>query len=125
MMSEPHLGRDTPWHRTWDFVWIWLCGTGVVMVALWGQGWLRAALSYSRLVWLGKISYGLYMYHEIVLWARGRIYKDLPQFQNKEELVAIATLALTIAMAAASYYLYERRFLELKRKWTRVPSRPV
>jgi len=46
-------------------------------------------------------------------------------FPNKEELLTIGALALTIALAAASYYLYERRFLELKRGWTRVPSRPV
>ena len=48
--------------------------SGIVMVAVWGHGWLRAALSYSRIVWLGKISYGLYMYHEIALWMRSWIY---------------------------------------------------
>jgi peptidoglycan/LPS O-acetylase OafA/YrhL len=125
LMSRPHLGHGTTWHRTWDFVWVWLCGLGVVIVAVWGQGWLRAILSYSRLVWLGKISYGLYMYHEIVLWARERIFNLLPWFPNKDELIAIASLALVIALAAASYYWYERRFLDLKRRWTRVPSRPV
>ena len=25
------------WHRTWDYVWVWLCGVGVVMVAVWGR----------------------------------------------------------------------------------------
>ena len=125
VMTRPHLGHGTPWHRTWDFVWVWLWGLGVVIVAIWGQGWLRAALSYSRIVWLGKISYGLYMYHEIALWARERLFSRLPWFPNKDELLAIATLALTIGLAAASYYGYERRFLQLKRSWTRVPSRPV
>jgi peptidoglycan/LPS O-acetylase OafA/YrhL len=124
-MSQHALGQGTTWHRTWDFVWVWLCGLGVVVVAIWGQGWLRAALSYSRIVWLGKISYGLYMYHEVALWARERIFGRLPWFPNREELFAIATLALTIALAAASYYGYERRFLVLKQSWTRVPSRPV
>jgi peptidoglycan/LPS O-acetylase OafA/YrhL len=125
VMTRPHLGHGTPWHRTWDFVWVWLCGLVVVMIAIWGQGWLRAALSYSRVVWLGKISYGLYMYHEIALWLRERYYWQLPWFANKDELLAIATMALTVALAASSYYGYERRFLELKRAWTRVPSRPV
>jgi peptidoglycan/LPS O-acetylase OafA/YrhL len=125
VMSRPHLGHGTTWHRTWDFVWVWLCGVGVVMVAVWGQGWLRAALSYSRIVWLGKISYGLYMYHEIALWARSRLYERLPWFANKDELLAVVALTLTIGLAALSYYAYERRFLELKRAWTRVPSRPV
>jgi peptidoglycan/LPS O-acetylase OafA/YrhL len=125
VLSQPHLGHGTPFHRTWDFVWVWLCGVGVVIVAVWGQGWLRVALSYSRIVWLGKISYGLYMYHEVALWARGHAYERLPWFPNNTELIAIGTLALTIGLAAASYYGYERRFLVLKRRWTRVPSRPV
>ncbi len=121
----PHLGHGTTFHRTWDFVWVWLCGLGVVIVAIWGNGWLRAALSYPRIVWLGKISYGLYMYHEIALWVREHYLSRLGWFPNKEELLAIATLALTIGLAAASYYGYERRFLQLKKAWTRVPSRPV
>jgi peptidoglycan/LPS O-acetylase OafA/YrhL len=125
VLSRPNLGEGTPFHRTWDFVWVWLCGVGVVVVAVWGQGWLRAALSYSRIVWLGKISYGLYMYHEVALWARGHAYEQLPWFPNNGELITIGTLVLTIGLAAASYYGYERRFLELKRRWTRVPSRPV
>jgi peptidoglycan/LPS O-acetylase OafA/YrhL len=95
------------------------------MVAVWGKGRLQTALSYSRIVWLGKISYGLYMYHEVALWARERLQGRLPWFPNKEELLSIGALALTIALAAASYYGYERRFLRLKRTWTRVPSRPV
>jgi len=124
-MARFQLGQGTPWHRTWDFVWVWLCGIGTVVVAIWGHGWLQSALSYSRLVWLGKISYGLYMYHEIAIWARNRIFSRLPWFPNQEELFTIATLALTIALAAGSYYGYERRFLLLKKVWTRVPSRPV
>jgi peptidoglycan/LPS O-acetylase OafA/YrhL len=124
VMSQPHLGHGTPWHRTWDFVWVWLCGLGVVIVAVWGAGWLRAALSYSRIVWLGKISYGLYMYHEVALWARSHT-QTVPWFPNKAELITIGTLALTVGLAAASYYGYERRFLKLKGRWTRVPSRPV
>ena len=91
------------------------CAESARMVAVWGKGWLRAALSYSRIVWLGKISYGLYMYHEIALWIAQADLSRLPWFANKEELFAIATLALTIALAAASYYGYERRFLLLKR----------
>ena len=125
ILTWPHLGHGTPWHRTFDFVWVWLCGVGIVVVAVWGKGWLRAALSYSRLVWLGKISYGLYMYHEVALWARERLSSRLGWFPNKEELLSLAALGLTIALAAASYHYYELRFLQLKRAWTRVPSRPV
>jgi peptidoglycan/LPS O-acetylase OafA/YrhL len=124
-MSHPQLGRGAPWHQTWDLVWVWMCGTGIVMVAIWGHGWLSSALSYSRIVWLGKISYGLYMYHEIAIWTRARYFSEVGMFPNQEELTSIGALVFTIALAAASYYGYERWFLLLKRGWTRVPSRPV
>ncbi len=125
LFSQQKLGQGTVWHRTWDYVWVWMCGVALVMVAIWGQGWLRRALSYSRIVWLGKISYGLYMYHEIAIWVRERVMYRSAWFANRDELFAIGTFALVIAMAALSYYAYERRFLVWKRAWTRVPSRPV
>jgi peptidoglycan/LPS O-acetylase OafA/YrhL len=125
LLSQNALGHGSVWHRTWDFVWVWMCGVGIVVVAVWGKGWLRTALSYSRIVWLGKISYGLYMYHEIALWVRKTYLYKLPWIPNQEEVFAIASFALVIAMAAASYYWYERRFLVWKSAWTRVPSRPV
>jgi peptidoglycan/LPS O-acetylase OafA/YrhL len=125
LFSRPYLGHRTPSHLSWDLVGVWLCGLGVVIVAVWGQGWLRAVLSFSWLVWLGKISYGLYMYHAIAIWIGGLTDEILPPFPIKIEFITISTLALTIALAAASYYGFERRFLVLKRSWTRVPSRPV
>jgi peptidoglycan/LPS O-acetylase OafA/YrhL len=89
------------------------------------KGGLRHMLAYARLVWLGKISYGLYMYHEVAIWLRSLAERRLGWFPNREILLAIGTLAATILLAAASYYGYERVFLKLKRRWTRVPSRPV
>ncbi len=125
LFSHKNLGQGDVWHRTLDYVWVWMAGVGLVVVAIWGNGWLRAVLSYSRVVWLGKISYGLYMYHEIALWLRKRFMYKVPWFPNKEEIFAIGTFALVIALAALSYYAYERKFLVWKRAWTRVPSRPV
>src|SRR5262249_23426513 len=61
LFSQESLGRGSVWHSTCDFIWIWMCGIGMIVVAVWGNGWLAKALSYSRIVWLGKISYGLYM----------------------------------------------------------------
>ena len=125
VFSQENLGKGDAWHRTCDYVWVWMCGVGLVMVAIWGKGWLCRALSYSRIVWLGKISYGLYMYHEIALWIRERFFYRLGWFANRDELLTIGTFALLIAMAALSYYAFERKFLVWKRAWTRVPSRPV
>lgn len=69
--------------------------------------------------------YGLYMYHEMVLWAQRRIDFHTDWFANKEQLLAIGAFLTVVGLAAVSYYAYERPFLRLKQAWTKVPSRPV
>ncbi|MBX6314317.1 MAG: acyltransferase [Isosphaeraceae bacterium] len=125
LLTRPSLAHETVARRTWDFVALWMIGTGVVGIALLGKGWFVRFLVYPRVVWLGKISYGLYMYHEITLWLTRSLFGDLPWFPNKEHWQAITAATLTVAVAALSYYGFERPFLKLKRRWTRVPSRPV
>lgn len=125
VFSGSGLAHADPTRKTWDFVAIWASGVGLVAVAATVPGWFRAALAYPRLVWLGKISYGLYMFHEIAFWLRDRFSRAVGWFPNEQVLLPILGLALTIGLAAASYYGFERRFLRWKRGWTRVPSRPV
>jgi peptidoglycan/LPS O-acetylase OafA/YrhL len=125
VFTREDLAHGAPWRRTWDFVAIWLGSVGLVALAVVRRGWFARALANARLVWLGKISYGLYMYHEVALWIRAALNRHLPWFPNQENLLAILAFALTIGMAAASYYGYERYFLRLKTRWTRVASRPV
>ena len=125
LFTREQLAIGTVERRTWDFVWVWVWGVALVAAVIGSRGWLRAVLGYSRLVWLGKISYGLYMYHEIALWLKRYLDDRVPWFVNKDVLLTIAAFATTVGMAALSYYVYERPFLALKRKWTRVASRPI
>ena len=70
---------------------------------------LARPLAWGPMVFVGKISYGLYLIH-------------LPVFYIVEKLIPTATLsvrlgwklAISLSLAAASYYLVERRFLRLK-----------
>lgn len=116
ILGKSELAHVTRARRTWDFVLIWVAGLGVVAHAVLRDGRLARLLANPRIVWLGRISYGLYMYHEIAFWATRRAggwaSSNVPAF------------GLTIALAAGSYYGIERPFLRLKRRWTRVPSRP-
>jgi peptidoglycan/LPS O-acetylase OafA/YrhL len=125
LFTRSNLAHGDAWRRTVDFVAIWAGALGLVAVAVMHRGWLRVGLAYPPLVWLGKISYGLYMYHEVARWLRTFAENWLGWFPNQEILLTIATFATTIALAAISYYGYERYFLKLKTRWTRVPSRPV
>jgi peptidoglycan/LPS O-acetylase OafA/YrhL len=102
-----------------------LWGAGLVVLAREYAGWVRAALSAPVLVWLGRISYGLYMEHEWSLGLKTAVRFWLPSFPGKPLLLALATFGATVGLAAASYYGFERKFLVWKQSWTRVPSKPV
>ncbi|MAZ73844.1 MAG: hypothetical protein CMC70_11940 [Flavobacteriaceae bacterium] len=69
--------------------------------------------------YLGKISYGLYMYHVIALNFVVFIFLKLKDYENFTDeitivLINITTFVLTVAMAHLSYRYFERFFLKLK-----------
>jgi peptidoglycan/LPS O-acetylase OafA/YrhL len=75
------------------------------------------------LLYLGKISYGLYVLHEFAHVCAVRLIRastPLPVIVQ-----SIAGLALTILLAAASYRWLESPFLRLKERFAHVQSRPV
>lgn len=97
---------------------------GYSMVAL-GSGalFLAAIGSHGRmrnpaLVYLGRISYGLYIFHGTVLLLVAAAF-------GRNPISCIVALAATIGIAAASYRWLESPFLRLKKRFERLPSRPV
>lgn len=125
LLTRPSLAHGSVEGKTWGFVGLWLCGVGVVALIVVRRGWPHRLLAHRWFVWLGRVSYGLYMYHEITLMVGRRTSEWIGWFPNQEILTTIGCLALTIATAGVSYYYFERPFLRWKRSWTRVPSRPV
>ena len=72
--------------------------------------------------YLGKISYGLYVYHALAIFLVSRILALKPEMSL---WLFPVSLGLTIMMAAVSYRFLEAPFLKLKRRFTYVESRPV
>lgn len=77
---------------------------------------MLAALRCAPLVWTGRISYGLYLWHWPVNW-----YAYL--LPGSRGTRAVLGVALSFVAATVSFYLVERPFLRLKRRFT--PPRAV
>jgi peptidoglycan/LPS O-acetylase OafA/YrhL len=71
----------------------------------------RKLLAMRWLVWIGSISYGLYIWHHIIYATIGGLgFYDLTS-------VAVGT-PLSVLVAALSYYVMERPILKLKKRFT-------
>lgn len=79
-------------------------------------------LDWKPLQYLGKISYGLYVYHFPVIWITGQAFKQV-QFGGYSTL-GLATFSLlgTVVVASISYYFLEKPFLQLKDRFASYPG---
>ena len=78
---------------------------------------LARTLSWRPLVYVGQISYGIYLYHALFKWL---VWDAFPQFTDlhswplKISARLIAYFGGTILLATISYYVLEQPFLKLK-----------
>ncbi len=80
------------------------------------HAWVRPGL------YLGKISYGLYVFHFMFIVL---LRVDAAHAPGRRVALGLAALLCSIAAAAASYHWLEQPFLSLKRRFTHIPSRPI
>jgi peptidoglycan/LPS O-acetylase OafA/YrhL len=76
------------------------------------------------LEYLGKISYGLYVYHQSCIRITDRILTPQPGALHTL-LRPTVSLVIAVLVSAISYGVLEAPFLKLKRKFTHISSRPV
>ena len=76
---------------------------GAALSRVFGAGWLR---------WIGRVSYGSYVFHPVCLIVVTRFLKVSSPVVN-----VVAAFTLTFAVAALSFYFFERPFLALKARF--------
>jgi peptidoglycan/LPS O-acetylase OafA/YrhL len=83
-----------------------------------------SARPHAAFLYLGKISYGLYVYHALGMVLT---HKFFPLGTHFRQLVFHEALAfvITLLLASTSYALLEKPFLQLKKRFERIDSRPV
>jgi len=74
--------------------------------------------------YLGKISYGLYVFHLICIYFSNKLILKLG-ISNHWFTSFILACSTTIIISVLSYEIYEKKFLKLKEKYTIIKSRPV
>jgi peptidoglycan/LPS O-acetylase OafA/YrhL len=86
------------------------CAAAVLILAVTSDGcrWMGAALAFPPIAWLGKISYGLYLWHVPV-------FQTIRQMGFDGRVVATLGVAMSIGLAALSFYTLERYFLGLRK----------
>lgn len=108
----------SPAQRTLQFVaWGAIALMLVVPAALGpsNRGFPSRVLAHAAIAWLGVISYGIFLYHQatitIIFESGWRLSSFMPL--RFAEFAALS-VAMTVPLAAASYYLIERPVLRLK-----------
>lgn len=83
-------------------------------------------LEFKLISYMGKISYGLYMYHNIMLVVGLRIVlainPDILHSLKGNILYYIISIVLTVLVSALSYEYFEKRFIKAKVKYSDVIS---
>jgi peptidoglycan/LPS O-acetylase OafA/YrhL len=95
-----------------------LASTGLILGVALDPGWaLARGLSLKPVRWVGRISYGLYLWHVPLFAVLTPSLLGLSR-----NATGVVRLAVTFAVAAASFYLLEQPFLRVKRRFERRPE---
>ena len=118
-VTSPML-KFTTWQMAVGHPFTAMASAAVLLSVLGSQ---HSVLRNTTLLYLGKISYGLYVLHEFAHFCAMRLIPaSTPVMVLAQSFVG---LALTVALAAASYRWLESPFLRLKERFAHVQSRPV
>lgn len=70
-------------------------------------------LNFKPLVYLGSISYGIYMFHFLVIWTERQISQYIFKVNTDSFIIIITTITFTILLAHISKIYLEDKFINL------------
>jgi peptidoglycan/LPS O-acetylase OafA/YrhL len=85
----------------------------------------------APLAYLGRISYGMYVFHITIFWLVYQIFKDelasfstmIGLYEWKNDVGFVIAFIVTVIISLLSYTFFEKPFLRLKKRFTIIPSR--
>jgi len=132
MAWEAHQGHQLPWnslgfpnhpHLGLEHVWGYTVVNGVAAMAVLSS--VRGAAPARFLTWpgmvrIGRISYGMYVFHLPIL-GRFDDYLDLKPYSLSGAAIFVVFLLTVIVVSELSFRFYESRFLALKGRYGATP----
>ncbi|SEG18867.1 Peptidoglycan/LPS O-acetylase OafA/YrhL, contains acyltransferase and SGNH-hydrolase domains [Bryocella elongata] len=113
------------WAYTWGLTAIDILAAMLILAAIDHRSLVYRALRFGPFRWIGRISYGGYVFHDIWHYELSRWIANHPP-RHPAFTTTVTALALTITVAWLSFRFYESPFLELKERCTlREPAPPV
>jgi peptidoglycan/LPS O-acetylase OafA/YrhL len=76
------------------------------------------------LVYLGRISYGLYLFHMFWIWLLTE-QKGVPILRYHPYRGYVVAFVLTVVSASVSYHFFERPILKFKERFETIRTRPA
>ena len=101
----------------------------VILAVIQPEAWVYRICHLRPMRSLGRVSYGLYMFHLPVLvclsQVLSRIHTHHPWIGRPTLVNAIAATVATVILSYLSFHFYEKRFLRLKNYFTSIKPEPV
>jgi len=99
--------------------------TSMVLFSVLNSDFLKKFFSQKIFVFLGKRSYGLYLYHFLGMEVADIMIEKITLLPSNSLTSFIFSLLITIIVSIISYWLVETPFLKLKKKFEVINSRPI
>ncbi|MEO3435185.1 acyltransferase [Inquilinus sp. CAU 1745] len=98
---------------------IWICSATLLIGVILRVKWLTALCRIPGLQSVGRVSYGLYLFHAIVVWTLSTTVPGLVGISGERDLgqsvtLLILTLLIAIPLSFLSFYQFERRFISFR-----------
>ena len=120
-VPEGHIWKSPytypSWYATWGHTFTALIGVLVILVAIQKGTWVYRLLNISAFRWLGRLTYGAYVFHDIPHRLCAHVaHKIYPPWEGY--IAAALALVCSMTLAWLSFRFFEAPFLNLKRRWS-------
>lgn len=122
------LGYEMASEAGYEYIWAYTLLNyffAVLIYCVVHEKFLIGLLEMPWLRYLGKISYGMYVYHLALIWFVWRLFEERIPGEVAQWIRVAVPLSATVLLATLSYYLLERPILNLKDRffaWSKAPD---